>query len=128
MSTDSNSNPPPPPSTPESRKSALFRFPALVAISLYMLLLAAFTTIRVVSEHGPLLFLIFPVLFIAGALGLLLLLRWAWALTLAAVAFAAGWCLWSFSIQRYPALLLYGLLNLVLFLYLVRAEVRSQLR
>ena len=61
-------------------------------------------------------------------LGLLLLLRWAWALTLAAVALLAGWFLWSFTTQHVSASLVQGLLNLVFFLYLVRTDVRKNLR
>ena len=57
----------------------------------------------------------------------MLLLRWAWALTLAAVALLAGWFLWSFTTQRIAGSLVQGLLNLVFFLYLVRTEVRKNL-
>ena len=66
--------------------------------------------------HAQFFLLIFPILFIAGALGLLLLLRWAWALTLAAVALSAGSFLWSFTTRHDAAALLQGLLNLVFFL------------
>jgi hypothetical protein len=132
MTTDANPNPPatelPEPQIPsKTEKTALFKVPGVVAISLYMMLLAVFTTLHVVSGHAQLLLLIFPVLFFAGALGLLLLLRWAWALTLAAVALSAGSFLWSFATQHDAAGLLQGLLNLVFFLYLVRTDVREKL-
>jgi hypothetical protein len=56
------------------------------------------------------------------------MLRWAWALTLAAVALSAGSFLWGYSTQHAFPSLVQGLLNLVFFLYLVRTDVREQLR
>jgi hypothetical protein len=73
-------------------------------------------------------YLVFSALFIAGALGLLLLLRWAWALTLAAVAILSGSFLWGFSLQHSYSSLVQGLLNLLFFLYLVRTDVREKLK
>lgn len=118
----------PAPRLPLSHFKILVKFPALVAISLYMILLAGFNVVSVVQQHAhPLLLLLSP-LFIAGALGLLLLLRWGWALTLAGVALMAGRFLWGFTAQHAPSLLVQGLLNLLFFFYLVRTEVREQLR
>jgi hypothetical protein len=132
MTTDINSNLrttgfPGPRIKPKVEKAALLKLPGLIAISLYMMLLAVFTTVRIVSGHAQLILLVFPVLFIAGALGMLLLLRWAWALTLAAVALSAGSFLWSFTTQHTAPALVQGLLSLVFFLYLVRGEVREKL-
>lgn len=132
MTTDSNPNPrttgfPGPRIKPKAEKTSLVKLPGLIAISLYMILLAAFATVHIVSSHSQLFLLIFPVLFIAGALGMLLLLRWAWALTLAAVALSAGSFLWSFTTQHDSAALVQGLLSLVFFLYLVRTDVREKL-
>jgi hypothetical protein len=92
-----------------------------------MLLLAGIMIVRVASGLLQPFMLIFPVLFVAGALGMLLLLRWAWALTLAAVALSAGSFLWSSTTQHNSAALVQGLLNLVFFLYLVRTDVRKNL-
>ena len=114
-----------------SRKSArprLLQLPGLVAISFYMLLVAGFTVVDIVSHSSGLLYLVFPVLFIAGALGLLKFLRWAWALTLAAVALMAGWFLYNYTTQHISSSLVQGLLNLVFFLYLIRTDVREKLR
>jgi hypothetical protein len=105
----------------------LSKLPGLIAIGLYMILLAGIMIVRVATGVAPPFMLIFPVLFVAGALGLLLLLRWAWALTLAAVALSAGSFLWSFTTQHIAAALVQGLLNLVFFLYLVRTDVRRNL-
>ena len=132
MNVESNSNLPTsglpaPPVKPNAEPAKLLKLPGLVAISLYMLLLAVVMIVRVASGTLRPLMLVFPVFFVAAALGMLLLLRWAWALTLAAVALSAGTFLWSFTTQHIAASLLQGLLNLVFFLYLVRTDVRKNL-
>lgn len=116
------------PNGPQPPANAIFRFPALGAISLYMLILAGVVILGVVTRHFPLLYLIFPALFIAAGLGLLMLFRWAWALTLAAVVMLIGLFLFQFSRTHVPSALGQGLLNVVFFLYLVRTEVRDSLR
>ena len=75
----------------------LLKLPGVVAISLYMILLAGVTVAYVVEHHTASLHLVFPVLFIAGALGLLMLLRWAWALTLATIALLSATFLYQYS-------------------------------
>jgi hypothetical protein len=112
----------------DPKRPKLFQLPGLVAISLYMLLLSCITVVQVMKHHVGPLYLVFSVLFIAGGLGLLKLLRWAWALTLAAVALLAGSFLWGYSIQHSFPSLMQGLLNLVFFLYLVRTDVRKRLK
>ena len=133
MSTDANTSNTTPDvaSTPAEQKSerrSLLKLPGLIAISLYMLLLAGVTVVSVMEKRAGFIYLVFSVFFIAGALGLLLLLRWAWALTLAAVAILSGSFLWGFSVQHTYSSLVQGLLNLLFFLYLVRADVRVKLR
>jgi hypothetical protein len=93
-----------------------------------MLLLSGVTIVSVVDQRAGPLYLVFSVFFIAGALGLLLLLRWAWALTLAAVALSAGSFLYTYTTQHIASSLVQGLLNLVFFLYLVRSDVREKLK
>lgn len=112
----------------EAQKQTLLQLPGLVAIGLYMFLLAGVNVLGVVSGHYRPLFLIFSAVFIASGLGLLLLLRWAWATALAAVVMLAGVFLWQFAHQHLFAYIVQGLLNLVFFLYLVRPEVREKLR
>ncbi len=109
-------------------QNALLQLPGLMAIGLYMFLLAGVTVLGVVSGHYPPLFLIFSAAFITAGLGLLMLLRWAWAMTLAAMALLAGVFLWQFSVRHSIPFIVQGLLNLVFFLYLVRPEVRERLR
>jgi len=132
MSTDSNPNPrttgfPGPRIKPKAGMATLLKLPGLIAISLYMMLVSALTIMAVVSGRVQHFLLIFPMFFIAGSLGLLLLLRWAWALTLAAVALMAGLSVWEFTTLHTRPALVWGLLNLVLFLYLVRSDVREKL-
>jgi glycerol-3-phosphate acyltransferase PlsY len=107
----------------------LLPLPGLAAISLYLLMLAGVIIVGVTAgRHYPPLFLLFAAVFIAASAGLLMLLRWAWALALAAVFLLVIYNMWIFTSQhQYPALV-QSLLNLVFFLYLVRPEVRDRLR
>jgi hypothetical protein len=111
----------------EDARSTILQLPGAAAISLYMLILAGVIVIGVVGRHYPLLFLLLAVAFVAASGGLMRLLRWAWALTLAAVVLLAAYNLWIFSSLRAGSALVQGLLNLVFFLYLVRTEVREKL-
>jgi glycerol-3-phosphate acyltransferase PlsY len=103
--------------------------PGLAAIGLYLFALASVIVLGVVAgHHYPPLFLILAALFVTASGGLLLQLRWAWAMALAAVFLLVAYNLWIFSSQHQGAALVQGLLNLVFFLYLVRTEVRERLR
>jgi hypothetical protein len=103
--------------------------PGLAAISLYLLILAGVIIFGVVSgRHYPFLFLIFAAALIASCAGLILLLRWAWAMALGAVFLLSTYDLWIFCNSHEGPALVQGLLNLVFFLYLVRPEVRGKLR
>jgi hypothetical protein len=103
--------------------------PGLAAICLYLLVLAAVIVLGVVNgQHYPPLFLVFAAGFMTASAGLLLLLRWAWAMALGAVFLLVAYNLWIFTSQHQGAALVQGLLNLVFFLYLVRPEVREKLR
>ena len=114
--------------TPLTRTRALQRVPGLVAISLYMMVLAGINILGVASGQISPALLIFSALFIAASLWLLMLLRWAWALTLAAMALLVGLFLWRFVTSHDFPYAVQWLLNLVFFLYLVRTEVREKLR
>jgi uncharacterized membrane protein YvlD (DUF360 family) len=113
---------------PLTRLQALQQIPGLAAISLYMMVLAVINILGVASGQIRPVLLIFSALFIAAALGLLMLLRWAWALALAAMALLVALFLWKFTAGHDFPYAIQGLLNLVFFLYLVRAEVREKLR
>ena len=113
---------------PQKLRAPLMRLPALIAISFYLLLLSGISVVDVVTGHYTPVYLIFSVFFIAGALGLLLLLRWAWALSLAALALLSAMFLFQFFTQHILMFLMQGLLNLLFFFYLVRTEVREKLK
>lgn len=114
--------------TPIHPKRDWAALPGLLAIGLYLLVLAGTIILGVVGGHYPPLFLVLAAAFITASAGLILLLRWAWALALAAVFLLACYNLWIFGAQHVAPALVQGLLNLVFFLYLVRAEVRDKLR
>jgi uncharacterized membrane protein (DUF2068 family) len=93
-----------------------------------MLMLAAITVVSVMMGRiGPV-SLVLAVLFVAGALGLLMLFRWGWALTLAAAALSSALFLFNYFTEHSYAALEQGLISLVIFLYLVRADVRDRMR
>jgi hypothetical protein len=102
--------------------------PGVVAIALYMLVLAAVITFGVVGKHVPWIFLLLAPFFVTASFGLLRMFRWAWALTLSAVFLLMSYNFWIFATQRQPPGAIQGLLNLVFFFYLVRVDVRSRLR
>ena len=102
--------------------------PGVIAISLYMLVLAAVITFGAIGGHVPKIFLIVAPLFITASFGMLRMFRWAWALTLAAVFLLMSYNLWLFFLEKQAPGAVQGVLNLVFFLYLVREDVRSRLR
>lgn len=115
--------------SPQQPRRELLPLPGLAAIGLYLLVLAGVIILGVVGgRHYPPLFLLLAAAFITAAAGLILLLRWAWAMALAAVLLLACYNLWIFSTLHVAPALVQGLLNLVFFLYLVRTEVREKLR
>jgi hypothetical protein len=134
MTDEPTPEPAPPGVSPQSesgtgaRTGNLGRLPGLLAVALYMLILAGTVILGVVTKNYPPLYIVFPALFIAAGLGLLMLFRWAWALTLAAVVLLMAAFLYEFAAQHAGFALVQGLMNLVFFLYLVRAEVREILR
>jgi hypothetical protein len=114
--------------TPSLQKRELLPLPGLGGIALYMLVLAGVSILGVVNGQFRPTYLVFSAFFFTAALGLLLMFRWAWALSLAAVVLLVTLFTWKFLAEHQYPFLVQGLLNLVFFLYLVRAEVRSKLR
>jgi hypothetical protein len=113
---------------PPTLRRSLLPLPALAAISLYMVILAVVDVVGVVGGQVRPVYLVLAAFFFAAAGGLLMLLRWAWALTLAAVVLRAGLFFLQFYADRQLPFIVQGLMNLVFFLYLVRPEVREKLR
>jgi hypothetical protein len=120
---------PPQASAPTPQHRDWLPLPGLAAIALYMFILAGVIVFGVVSgRHYPPAFLAFSALFFAASGGLLMLFRWAWAMTLAAVLLLAGYNVWiAVSLHQAPSAV-QAMLNFVFFLYLVRPEVREKLR
>lgn len=114
-----------PPSPPQRE---LLPLPGLAAIALYLLLLAFVIVVGVMTGHYRPLFLSFPVFLITATGGLLMRFRWAWAMALAAVLLLSGYNLWIFATLHMSPSLIQGMLNLVIFFYLVRPEVREKMR
>jgi hypothetical protein len=112
----------------QPRTRELLPLPGLAGISLYMLVLAGVSILGVVNGQFRPVYLIFSAFFITAALGLLRLLRWAWALTLGAIVLLVTLFAWKFTTEHQFPFLVQGLLNLVFFLYLIRTEVRSRLK
>ncbi len=102
--------------------------PGVLAIGLYLIVLAGVIILGVAGSHYPVIFLVLAAMFIAASAGLVLMLRWAWALALSAVFLLSCYNIWVFSKTHLASGLVQGLLNLVFFLYLVRTEVREKLR
>jgi hypothetical protein len=102
--------------------------PGVMAISLYLLLVAGTIVVGEVGRHYPALYLLFAVVFVTSSAGLLVGFRWAWALALAAVFLLMAYDFWIFAAQHMAATAVQGFLNLVFFLYLIRPEVRAGLR
>jgi uncharacterized membrane protein YvlD (DUF360 family) len=113
---------------PRPQLRELLQLPGLAAIGLYMFVLAVVAIFAVVGGQIRPVYLVFSAIFFAAAFGLLLMMRWAWTLTLAAVVLLMGSFLWKFSTQHQLPFLVQGLLNMIFFLYLVRPEVREKLR
>ena len=116
------------PAADSSHDTKALPLPGMVAIALYMLVLAAAVSFGVISGHVPRLLLILVPLFVVASFGLLRMFRWAWALTLSAVFLLMTYNIWIFFNQNQPPGAIQGILNLVFFLYLVRVDVRSRLR
>ena len=112
---------------PESTAKVL-PLPGVIAIGLYMLVLAAVVGMGVQGGHFSPLLLILCGFFVLAAFGLVRNLRWAWALTLSAVSLLMSYNLWLFVTARQSPAIIQAVLNLVFFFYLVREDVRKRLR
>ena len=113
--------------SPPPAQRQFTRLPALVVIALYMFLLAGINVVSVAKGLARPPYLFFSAAFFTAAMGLLLLFRWAWTLTLAAVLLLSGLFFYRFATLHDLASILQGGLNLVIFLYLIRPEVRATL-
>lgn len=102
--------------------------PGVSAIGLYMFLLCLMWLLAVSRHTLPLTGLIFAAAFAVAGHGLLRQKRWGWAMTLAAIFLSMVHSLWL--VAKYHKVLMLGLaaFDMILFLYLVRPEVRERMR
>jgi hypothetical protein len=102
--------------------------PGVAAIGLWMFLLCLLGLIGVTRHALPPAVLIFCAAFALAGQGLLRLRRWGWALTLAAVLLSATYGMWGVVKTHQLSMIVMVAINLILFLYLVRPEVRERLK
>jgi uncharacterized membrane protein (DUF2068 family) len=102
--------------------------PGIAVIALYMLVLSTVVAFGVIGHQYPAFLLLFSVAAAVASFGLLRLQRWGWALTLAATFLLMSYQLYLLSRTHEAPAGVMGGVNLILFLYLVRPEVRSRLR
>lgn len=102
--------------------------PGMAAIALYLLLVAGTVVAGVVGKHFSPVYLVFAVVFVTASAGLIAGFRWAWALALGAAFVLMTYSFWIAGVQHVTAMTVPGVLNLLIFLYLIRPEVREGLR
>jgi uncharacterized membrane protein (DUF2068 family) len=113
-----------------SMGNPLVKLPGLICIALYMLALGAAVTYRVAIKQVHPVFLVLALFFVIASFGLMRLFRWAWAMTTAAVFLPMSYCLWLLTAKQIPVEVGVGeiFVNIVMFMYLIRVEVRANLR
>ena len=106
--------------------------PGVAGISIYMLMVAMIGTFGVFNHqygdrNGRFAVLAVCTLVVAGVFGLLRMRRWGWALVTGGTLLLSGMYAWMSHAVHNPGLIVMALLDLCLFLYLIRAEVRDRL-
>jgi len=105
--------------------------PGMAMIAIYMLvvgMVGAFGALNGRYPSGRYVILAVSTLIVIGVFGFLRLRRWGWALVTAGCLSLALWIIHVSRITHNPGILVMAALNLCLFLYLVRPEVRERLR
>ena len=102
--------------------------PGFAAVCIWNLLLCGIGLIGVITHNLPPAVIILCVIYAVAANGLLKLRRWGWALTLAAAFLSM--CYGVYVLFRFHQLAMVVMIavNLVIFLYLVRAEIIERLK
>jgi hypothetical protein len=106
--------------------------PGVAGIAIYMLLVAMVGTFGVFNHqyadrNGRFAVLAVCTLVVAGVFGLLRMRRWGWALVTGGTLLLSAMYAWMSHAVHSPGLIVMALLDLCLFLYLIRAEVRDRL-
>lgn len=102
--------------------------PGVAAIALYMFLLCILGLLGVTESKLPHIVLLFCVAFAAAGQGLVMQKRWGWALALATVLLSGVYQMWRVAKFHEIPMLGMAIVNLMLFLYLIRPEVRLRMR
>lgn len=102
--------------------------PGVAAIGLYMFLMCALWLVPVSRGQMPKVMLILCAAFAVAGQGLLRQKRWGWAMSLAAIFLSGIQEMWL-AVEYHRYLMLVGAaFNMILFLYLIRPEVRGRMR
>jgi hypothetical protein len=105
--------------------------PGMAMVAVYMLvvgMVGAFGALNGRYPSGRYVILAVCTLVVIGVFGFLRLHRWGWALVTGGCLSLALWIIYISRITHNPGILIMAGLNLCLFLYLVRTEVRERLR
>ena len=102
--------------------------PGIAAVCIWNLLLCGIGLIGVITHNMPPAVVLLCVFYAAAANGLLKLRRWGWALTLAAAFLSMCYGVYVlFHFHQLPMLVMV-MVNLVIFLYLVRPQILERLK
>ncbi|MGC2639788.1 MAG: hypothetical protein WA294_21575 [Acidobacteriaceae bacterium] len=102
--------------------------PGVAAIGLYMFLLCVLWLAAISRHKLPLMALWMCAAFAIAGQGLLRQKRWGWAMTLAAIFLASIQAMWKVAEYHDWWMLSSAAFNMILFLYLIRPEVRSRMK
>jgi uncharacterized membrane protein (DUF2068 family) len=102
--------------------------PGVAAIGLYMFLMCALWLVPISRGQMPKFMLILCVAFAAAGQGLLRQKRWGWAMSLTAIFLAGIQEMWRVAEYHELLMLAAAAFNMILFLYLIRPEVRTRMR
>ena len=124
-----NTNPPGTPGpTPNPDPSRGGLLPGMAAVCIWNLILCGIGLIGVITHNLPPAVMVLCLVYAVAANGLLKLRRWGWALTLAAAFLSM--CYGAYVLFRFHQLplVVMVMVNLVIFLYLVRPEVLERVK
>ena len=102
--------------------------PGVSAIGLYMFLLCIVWLLGVSEHRLPKIALLMCVAFAVAGQGLLRQKRWGWAMTLAAILLSGVHAMWFVAEYHVIEMLGLAFIDMLLFFYLIRPEVRTRMR
>ena len=102
--------------------------PGVAAIGLWLFLLCMLGLLGIGQHKLPKSASLFCIFFAIAGQGLLRQKRWGWAMSLASVFLSGLYGMWIMAHFHDWTMLLMIVINMILFLYLVRPEVRERMR